>query len=117
MAKQRKIIKNNIIFYLKGESVKVLMLNIRFKLSDDFNGDSIDALKEYLEYQKNNKLSTTSERDYVVAYDTSTNYKNFILKLWDNFSIAIKRGFKFYGKVYLGEWNPETKKWKEIGMG
>ena len=71
------------------EGMKVLGLNIYFKLPDDFEGGLTKALEEYIKYRKENNLKDFPDYDIP---------KKSRLTLWNDFLDAVKKGFRMHGE-------------------
>lgn len=90
----------------KNEKLKVLALDIYFKLPDDFKGNFTDALFEYASYRLNKKTES-QVGEWSDEYEDGDNWETFL-------STIAETDYKVTGNFSVMEYDFKTEKWKDI---
>ena len=90
--------------------MKVLTIDIHFKLPDDFEGGLTEALEEYVKYRKENNLPAMPDPEGEVK--TNISHDEYTSNRWKTFLEAIKEGKKVYGMFDVSKLVDD--KWEDI---
>lgn len=93
--------------------MKVLMLDICFKLPDNWNGDLNDALKELIKYREENNCSpmcTDVEGLKAELFNLERTHDEYRTWMWRGFLDTLRKGKKVFGNIFFGEVDSEDYK-------
>ena len=102
--------------------MKLLHLNVYFKLPDDFGGDLDDAIAEIIKYRKDLREKREGARE---PPDSEANKKipmactmeEYMQALFGDFMRGVGRGRKLVGEISLADHDPKTGKSIDIPVG
>lgn len=96
-----------------SKALKVLSLDIYFKLPDDFEGNFNDALKEYIKYREENNLPDEPDGESLSDYNEMT-VDEFEEMKWELFLDTIDKNKRDSGFRSLRSYDYDKREWVDI---
>lgn len=89
------------------DGMKILKLNVYFKLPNDFEGGLNDALREYIKYREDKNLGLTPYVEDSVRHLNDDNH-------WQLFCNGVEKEKYVCGEYCISKWNEKEKEWEEL---
>jgi len=102
--------------------MKLLHLNVYFKLPDDFEGNLDNAIAEIIKYrkvmkEKNEGAITPPDSEANQKIPMTCTMEDYMQALFEDFIRGVDRGRKLVGEIALMDHDPKTGKVKDIPLG
>jgi len=91
--------------------MKLLQLDMYFKLPDNFEGDHADALQLLADYAKETKGTEINRKFDILSTDLNDSYSKVKDKIFSSFWRTVLEGKKIFGVIQKDEYNPITREW------